>query len=94
MVSKSKFQYSDPRSFPARENMDLLFNSDIVNLLLKGNGGSGRRPHFVIFVVWSALIVGGWVVVAWSRNSSYKTIVLIFDLIKTAFLSSYKITNF
>ena len=26
-------------------------------------------PNFVIFVVWSALIAGGWVVVAWSRKS-------------------------
>ena len=49
--------------------MDLLFNFDIVNLLLKTNGGRGRRPNFVIFVVWSALIVGGWVVVARSRKS-------------------------
>ena len=38
--------------------MDLLFNSDIVNLLLKTNMGRDRRPNFVIFVVWSALIVG------------------------------------
>ena len=29
-----------------------------------------RRPNFVIFVVWSALIAGEWVVVAWSRKSS------------------------
>ena len=26
-------------------------------------------PNFVIFVVWSTLIAGGWVVVAWSRKS-------------------------
>ena len=49
--------------------MDLLFNSDIVNLLLKTNMGRDRRPNFVIFVVWSALIVGRWVVVARSRKS-------------------------
>ena len=49
--------------------MDLLFNSDIVNLLLKTNMGRDRRPNFVIFVVWSARIVGRWVVVAWSRKS-------------------------
>ena len=49
--------------------MDLLFNSDIVNLLLKTNMGRDRRPNFVIFVVWSALIVSRWVVVAWSRKS-------------------------
>ena len=30
--------------------------------------GGGRRPYFFIFVVWSALIVGGWVVVAWRKK--------------------------
>ena len=49
--------------------MDLLFNSDIVNLLLKTNEGRDRRTNFVTFVVWSALIVGEWVVVARSRKS-------------------------
>ena len=46
------------------ENVDLLFNSDIVNLLLKTNRGRNRKPNFVIFIVWSALIVGRWLVVA------------------------------
>ena len=32
-----------------------------MNLLLKNNGGRGRKPNFVIFVVWSALSVDGWV---------------------------------
>ena len=31
--------------------------------------GRETRPDFVIFVVSSALIVGKWVVVAWSRKS-------------------------
>ena len=35
--------------------MNLLFNCDTVNLLLKNKGGKDRRPNFVIFVVWSAL---------------------------------------
>ena len=48
--------------------MDLLFNFDIVNLLLKNNGRRDKRPNFVIFVVWSAVIIGGWVMVAWSRK--------------------------
>ena len=43
--------------------MNLLFNSEIVNLLLETNGGwVGREPtfsFFFFFVVWSALIVGG-----------------------------------
>ena len=47
--------------------MNLHFNSDIVNSLLKPLGGGrwwgDRRPKFVIFVVQSALIVGGRVVV-------------------------------
>ena len=40
---------------PGRENVDLLFLSDM---------GRGRRPNFVIFVVWSALIIGELVVAA------------------------------
>ena len=54
MVRKPKFQYSGPRCFPGGQNMDLLFNSDIVNLLLKTNRGRDRRPNFAVFVVWSA----------------------------------------
>ena len=54
--------------FPRGENMDLFFNPDIENLLLKINLGRGRRPNFVIFVVWSALIVGGWVMVPCSKK--------------------------
>ena len=38
--------------------MNWLFHSDIVKLLVKTNGGSDRRPNFVIFVVWSVRIVG------------------------------------
>ena len=41
--------------------MNLLLNSDIVNLMLKPKEGGGRqKPNFVIFVVWSALSVGRW----------------------------------
>ena len=28
-----------------------------------------RKPNFVIVIIWSALIAGGWVVVACSRKS-------------------------
>ena len=49
--------------------MDMLFNPDIVNLLLKTNGGRDRRSNFVIFVVWSTLIAGGWVVVKQGKRS-------------------------
>ena len=46
----------------------MLFNSDINNFLLKTNGGE-TEPNFVICLVWSALIVDGWMVLEWSRNS-------------------------
>ena len=49
--------------------MNLLFNSDIVNLLLKISGVRDRGPNFTIFVGWSALIVSGWFLVAWGRRS-------------------------
>ena len=32
-------------------------------------GRRDRKSNFVIFVVWNALIVGGWVLVVWSRKS-------------------------
>ena len=35
--------------------MDLLFDSEIVNLLLKTKVGRDRRPNNVNVVVWSAL---------------------------------------
>ena len=52
----------------------MLFNSDIVNYLLKTNGGRDKRPDlflffFCFFVIWSALSVAGSMVVAWSRKS-------------------------
>ena len=42
---------------------------DIVNLLFKNHGEKNRRPNVVVFAVWSALIVSGWVVVGWGRKS-------------------------
>ena len=35
--------------------MDLLFDSDIVNFLLKTKRERDRRPNYVNVVVWSAL---------------------------------------
>ena len=35
--------------------MDLLFDSEIVNLLLKTKVGRDRMPNYVNVVVWSAL---------------------------------------
>ena len=68
LVYTSEFQTRDPRSFPWWEEYDLLFNVDIVNLLLKNTGGRDRRLQFGIFVVLKALIVGGWMVVAWAKS--------------------------
>ena len=47
--------------FLEEQSISLLFNSDILNFMLKTDGGRTRKPNFVIFVVWSALIVGVWV---------------------------------
>ena len=55
---------------PGGENKDLVFSCDIANLLLKTNGERERKPNFVTFVIRGALIVSGWMVVAWSRKSS------------------------
>ena len=68
MVSKLKFKSSDPRLFPRRGEYEFAFQCWYCESSAKTNGGSDRRPSFV-FVVWSALIVGGWVVVAWGRKS-------------------------
>ena len=46
----------------------MLFNSDIGNFLYNTMQRRGRRPNFINFLVWGALIVGGWVVVAWSKK--------------------------
>ena len=41
VVNTSEFQTSWPRSFPGRGEYDLLFNVDIVNLLLKKQWAEG-----------------------------------------------------
>ena len=46
--------------YPGGEIVNLLLNSDIVNLPLKTDSGRNRRPNFVTFVVWSALVVLVW----------------------------------
>ena len=43
--------------------MDLFFDSNMLNHSLKTNGRRDRRFKFVIFLVWSALIVNSWLVV-------------------------------
>ena len=61
MVSKSKSNSAVLDRFPGGENINLLFNFDIVNLLLKTNVVRDRIPNFVIFLIRRALIVSGWV---------------------------------
>ena len=40
-----------------------------MNLPLKNNDGRGKRPSVVVFVVWIALIVDEWAMVALGRKS-------------------------
>ena len=55
--------------FSGGENMNFLLSSDIVKLLLITYPGRNRRPNFDIFVVLRAFIVGGLVLLVWSRQS-------------------------
>ena len=55
--------------FSGGENMNFLLSSDIVKLLPKTYAGRNRRPNFDIFVLSSALTVGGLVLLVWSRQS-------------------------
>ena len=64
MVTLKSLISVDGDRFLGRQKGYLPFNSDVVNYLLKITGGRDRRTDFVIFVVLSALIASGWVVVA------------------------------
>ena len=48
----------------------IVWSIAVHELSLKNYWRRGRRPNLVIFVDWSALIAGGWVVMAWSKNSN------------------------
>ena len=50
MISKSEFKFSGLRLFLGGKNMNFLFNSDIVNLLLKTIGDKDRRPNLRFFL--------------------------------------------
>ena len=63
-----KYYFSGRGSYPKGVYKSLFFNPDIKNFLLKINGGD-RQPNFVIFLVWSTLTVGGWMVATWMRDS-------------------------
>ena len=72
VVDTAKHQSSSPGLFHGRGRYDLLFSVEMVNLLWKkkgwGGGWTDRTLHFVILMVWSALVVGGWVA-AWGKTS-------------------------
>ena len=74
--------YYSADHFAGGENMGLFFDSDMVNPLLKTNARRGRF-NFVIFVIWSAVNVGRWLVVAWGGNSSFS---LTFEISPLVFL--------
>ena len=65
-------QSSGLGSFPGRGGYVLLFNVDMVDLLWGrgwegvggGERGRDRMPNLIIFIVWSAVVVSEWVVVA------------------------------
>ena len=63
-------QSSNPTrgSFTERGENEFAFHFWYCETSVKKPMGGGRRPNFVIFVVWSALTVGGWVEVAWGRR--------------------------
>ena len=65
MVNKSVFKYNSPTSFPEMENMNLLFNSDNVNILLKTNVGRERRTNDVILDCFNCWWEGGDVGDSW-----------------------------
>ena len=55
------------------------------NFLLKTIDGVDRKPNLDIFVVWSALIVGGWVVLLWGRRSCLRPAVIAFYVFLVSF---------
>ena len=62
VANTPEFQSSGPGSFPGRGECDLLFNLDIVKLLLKNNGGGGDTEHLILSS-WFGLLwffAGGW----------------------------------
>ena len=61
VLSKSEIQCIDQGLLPGGESMNLLFNSNIVNLPLKINGGGCRKPNFVILPIGALEVsAGGW----------------------------------
>ena len=87
MVNKSEFKHNSPTSFLGTGNMNLLFNSDIVNLLLKTNVGRERRTNVAILDCfncwWEGGEVGGSWFYSWVGNAGWvQDFVFLFLLIK------------
>ena len=61
MVDTEEFNFGGPRSFPWTAEHIFVFQFWYCELSVKNQWGRDRNPNFVIFVVWSALIVSGWV---------------------------------
>ena len=64
VVRMSEFKSSGLGSLPRRGKYDLLLNVWYSESFVKEK----QTPHF-IFVVWSALVVGGCLMAAWGRKS-------------------------
>ena len=60
MGSKLVFHSDGPRSLPERTGNSFAFQLLYCELSVTNQQGSYRKPHFIIFLVWSALIVVGW----------------------------------
>ena len=55
MVCKLFYQPNDQGSFSGRDYVN-LFNSDIVNFLLKVNGGRDRKLNFVRSIIFLGVL--------------------------------------
>ena len=63
MARKSEFKSNGPGSFPEREEYEFAFQFWYCQPSVKN-----KAKGLTFFLVWSAFIFGGWVVVAWSRK--------------------------
>ena len=61
MVNTSEFDFGGWRLFTGRAESIFTFQFWYCDISEEPVGLRGRTPSFVIFVVWSALIAGGWV---------------------------------
>ena len=68
MISNSKYRYENPSSLLERAEKNSFSILILATFCLKP-WGIGREPNFVIFLVWSAIIICAWMVVTRSRKS-------------------------